>query len=363
MATKKSKSRKSRRKVLFILSLIAVILCLPASLLLIFTRLQQKPEEISPMENIIEETLSTERKTEVISETEPETQPETLPPGTVTGISLSFYHAFLHVDDVSVMPVVRMSPDDAIDISEIWESSDETVATVDKSGMITPVGAGECQIRVTSASNPDIFADVNVKIYSDDEDLPDPDTISCSGSPRDDIQVIGGITYVQGIMLVNKTYPLPASYNPHGMTSETEEAFSQLCQAASEEANLSLFSHSDFRSYQTQVYLYSDYSSQYGSEAADRFSARAGYSEHQTGMVIDVNWPGDAFNDTPEAIWLEQNCARFGFIIRFPREKEAYTGYKYESWHIRYVGKELAEKIMQSGLCLEEYLNVMSEYP
>ncbi|MBQ9694979.1 MAG: D-alanyl-D-alanine carboxypeptidase family protein, partial [Oscillospiraceae bacterium] len=69
------------------------------------------------------------------------------------------------------------------------------------------------------------------------------------------------------------------------------------------------------------------------------------------------------FNDTAEAQWLEAHCAEYGFVIRFPREKEAYTGYKYESWHIRYVGVEWAEQIMGSGLCMEEFFNVKSVYP
>ena len=219
-----------------------------------------------------------------------------------------------------------------------------------------------------SVSNPEISAEVAVKIYPEEEALPQPKHTLCepvqnSSCIREDIQVIGGITYVNDIMLVNKTYPLPSDYNPGGMTPETEEAFSELRKTASEEAGLYLFSHSDFRSYHTQVYLYDDYCNGYGKEEADRFSARPGYSEHQTGMVIDVNWPGDAFNDTPEAIWLEENCWRFGFIVRFPREKEQFTGYKYESWHIRYVGKDWADKIYHSGLCLEEYFQVTSEYP
>ena len=80
-------------------------------------------------------------------------------------------------------------------------------------------------------------------------------------------------------------------------------------------------------------------------------------------MVIDVNYPGDSFNDTEEAIWLEQNCHRFGFVIRYPRGKDAYTGYKYESWHIRYVGEEWAALLYESGLSIEEYFHIPSVYP
>ncbi len=367
------KSRKKSRNSFFMLLLFLLLLCVIAGILLIW---RKKNIETAPVQHLETELYSeteletetetetqTETQTETESEAETETESETLPAGTVTDMTLSFYHVFLHVSDNAVMPVVRMNPPDALNLSEVWVSSDNNIASVDENGHITPVSAGECRITAISVSNPNVSAEIQVRILPDEEPLPDPQTVSCSGSPRDDIYVIGGVTYVNGIMIVNKTYPLPADYNPQGMTPVTKEAFSQLCQAAQDEAGLYLFSHSDFRSYETQVYLYQEYADQYGSEAADTFSARAGYSEHQTGMVIDVNWPGDAFNDTPEAVWLEQNCARFGFIIRFPREKESLTGYKYESWHIRYVGQEVAQEIMQNKLCLEEYLHVTSEYP
>ncbi|MBE6877482.1 MAG: hypothetical protein E7496_12385 [Ruminococcus sp.] len=371
MSNSRKKSKKVQKNLLSVLLIIASFLCLILGILLIIR--QSGNAEIK-------ETFTAEPETEAVSETEmtipetteepvPETVAETeLPPGTVTGISLSFYRAFLHTDDEEIIPIASMYPADALDMSEIWESSDTSVAVVDENGRISPVGAGECIIRVTSVSNPDVSAEVTVKVYPENEELPQPEHVICDpvqdvSGIREDIQVIGGITYIHDIMLVNKTYSLPSDYNPGGMTPETEEAFSTLCEAASEEAGLSLFSHSDFRSYHTQVYLYEDYCSQYGKESADRFSARPGHSEHQTGMVIDVNWPGDAFNDTPEAVWLEENCWRFGFIVRFPREKETFTGYKYESWHIRYVGKDWADKIYHSGLSLEEYFQVTSEYP
>ena len=352
---------KKQKKILSILLLIAVILALILGILLIIRRFSEPKQELTA------EQPETTEPTETIPETEPpetipETTEETLPAGTVTGISLSFYYASMQVEDAAIMPVVQMQPEDALDLSERWETSDETVAVVDEEGKITAVGEGNCSIRVTSVSNPEVFAEVHVTVYPEGEEIPIP-TEAYDEETRKDIQVINGVTYVQGVMLVNKTYPLPSSYYTGGLTSEANEAFSALRAAASEEAGLYLFSHSDFRSYHTQTYVYNDYCNQYGKEAADTFSARPGYSEHQTGLCIDVNFPGDSFNDTPEAVWLEENCWRFGFIIRFPREKEEITGYKYESWHIRYVGKDLAKKIYDSGLCLEEYLNVTSKYP
>ena len=108
--------------------------------------------------------------------------------------------------------------------------------------------------------------------------------------------------------------------------------------------------------------IYNNYCDLYGWEQADSFSARPGYSEHQTGLTIDCNTIDDAFGDTPEAAWLAQHCADYGFIIRFPQGKENITGYQYEPWHIRYVGADVAKEIQKYGLTLEEYLGVDSVY-
>lgn len=293
-----------------------------------------------------------------------------LPPGSVTGISLSFYDAVMKVGDDTMMPLVTMQPDDAADVSEKWETSDPAVATVDDIGRIKPVGAGSCTIRVTSVNNPDVFAEVKVRVADPDKPATTkaPDTANSTSttaaapvSDRDDIKVIDGVTYVQGVMIVNKTYALPSTYNPNGLTQETKDAFAELQRDASA-AGYSMYSVSDFRSYEQQVTLYNNYVARDGKEAADTYSARPGHSEHQTGLTIDVNCAGAAFHDTPEAKWLAENCWKYGFIIRFPRGKEDKTGYTYESWHIRYVGKDWAKKIYDSGLCLEEYFNLESKY-
>ena len=119
---------------------------------------------------------------------------------------------------------------------------------------------------------------------------------------------------------------------------------------------------SAFRSYDYQNTLYNNYVSWYGKEQADTFSARAGYSEHQTGLAIDVNTIDDSFAYTPEAVWLAQHAHEYGFIIRYPKGKESITGYQYEPWHIRYLGIETATAVYNSGLTLEEYLGIDSYY-
>ena len=167
-------------------------------------------------------------------------------------------------------------------------------------------------------------------------------------------------TYVDGILIVNKSYPLSADYDP-GLQPITKDAFQKLSDAAAQEG-LDLYIGSDYRDYAYQVKIYNNYCEIYGSEQADSFSARPGYSEHQTGLTIDCNTIDDAFGETAEAVWLAEHCADYGFIIRFPDGKENITGYQYEPWHIRYVGVDTAKEIMSQGLTLEEYLGVQSEY-
>ena len=180
-------------------------------------------------------------------------------------------------------------------------------------------------------------------------------------STRPVIQTKNGMTYVDGVLIANKTYSLPSSYNPGGLTSATNSAFTRLQQAAAKDG-ISLWICSGFRSYATQQVIYNNYVYRDGQAIADTYSARPGYSEHQTGLALDVNNASDSFAGTKEAKWLAKNCCKYGFIIRYPSDKVSITGYKYEPWHIRYVGKSLATKVTQSGLCLEEYLGITSQY-
>ncbi len=173
-------------------------------------------------------------------------------------------------------------------------------------------------------------------------------------------EVIDGITYVDGILVANKTYSLPADYDP-GLDPKAEAAFNKMAKAA-EKDGLYLFICSGYRSYYTQTELYNSYVWSYGVKATDRFSARPGHSEHQSGLAMDINLAADAFDGTPEAKWLAKHCVEYGFIIRYKKDKESVTGFKYEPWHIRYLGVETAKKVEASGLALEEYLGIDSVY-
>lgn len=175
------------------------------------------------------------------------------------------------------------------------------------------------------------------------------------------------------LVLVNKYNCLPKNYSPSDldyiagtqgqtpMRKVAKEALEELQQAVKAEANFSLLPTTAYRNYGFQSTLYNNYVAKDGVTAADTYSARPGCSEHQTGLAIDLKNPA-----TPSTIrlteanydWLKNNAYRFGFIIRFPKDKEFITGYQEENWHIRYVGKDIAKFIYENNLTLEEYIDL-----
>ncbi len=161
-------------------------------------------------------------------------------------------------------------------------------------------------------------------------------------------------SYINGILLVNRNHPLPRSYG--GTDPVAYQALQRLIKAANK-AGHAMPILSGYRSYDEQVYLYNMYCERDGQAAADRYSARPGTSEHQSGLAFDIGSIDNNYGEYPGGIWLEKHCADFGFVIRFPQGKEHITGYMYEPWHVRYVGVEHAKYIMSHNLCLEEYLN------
>ncbi len=267
----------------------------------------------------------------------------------VTDITLSFYEATMTVGQ-SVMPTVTMIPWNADTLEEIWKSNNEAVATVNEKGVITARAEGTCTITVTAASDKSISRDIKIIVESEEKIEEEED------DPRIERDA-SGAAYINGILIVNKKYALPSDYNPGGLTSECAQAFEELRKGAADD-DINLFIVSGFRSYETQRELYNGYVNTYGQEVADTFSARPGHSEHQAGLAIDCNNASDSFIGTPEAEWLAENCWDYGFIIRYPQGKESITGYKYEPWHIRYVGYEFAQEIRSSGLTIEEYFDI-----
>ncbi|MEX1061858.1 MAG: M15 family metallopeptidase [Patescibacteria group bacterium] len=181
---------------------------------------------------------------------------------------------------------------------------------------------------------------------------------------------------IQGDMVlapVNKFNALPSSYVPSGLTAISGVPgssgeylrgsilpyFYQLIGAA-KQAGFNLSVVSAYRSYQTQVATFNYWVAQYGYAVATTGSALPGHSEHQLGTTVDLGLVGDpdftAFTAHPVAEWVAKNSYKFGFVVSYPKGKQAITGYIWEPWHVRWVGVELATKLYQSGLTLEEYL-------
>jgi zinc D-Ala-D-Ala carboxypeptidase len=147
------------------------------------------------------------------------------------------------------------------------------------------------------------------------------------------------------------------------MRKEAAAALEQLFAQAKEE-HIDLVGQSAYRSYATQQAVFKRLTKKYGGEQeANKVSSHPGQSEHQTGLAIDITSHRmgftleEKFGETPEGIWLKENAPKYGFIIRYPKGKEEITGYSYEPWHIRYVGKEAAQEIASKNSTLEEYLS------
>ena len=181
-----------------------------------------------------------------------------------------------------------------------------------------------------------------------------------------------GITYIEDVVIANKTYSLPSNFSPNNLVSingyirvvdYVKDAFNSL-QSDATSIGLNIYASSGYRSYKDQDYIYNNYVRLDGKEIADTYSARAGHSEHQTGLAIDLNSIDMSFDNTDESNWLKDNCYKYGFIIRYPKGKDDITGYMYEPWHIRYVGKNLAIKLYNNGdwITLEEYFGIDSKY-
>ncbi len=173
------------------------------------------------------------------------------------------------------------------------------------------------------------------------------------------------------LILVNKYNQLPKDYAPEDLTdisvqycygdnevsNEVYQKYISMYNAAKEE-DLYLIITSAFRDYEFQDQLWNQYAKSQGEEWADSVAARAGHSEHQTGLTLDIvtyNSNMNDFENTDEFKWLQKHAHEYGFIMRYPKDKEDITGYDYESWHYRYVGVETATKIHELGITYDEY--------
>lgn len=137
------------------------------------------------------------------------------------------------------------------------------------------------------------------------------------------------------------------------LRKEARINFEDMCLNAKKEGIL-LYSISAYRSFYNQEIIYNNYL-KIDANNTDSYSARAGYSEHQSGLAVDINMASSIFSYTIEYYWLKNNAYKYGFIERYPKNKEKITGYKYEPWHFRYVGKEVAKRIAEENITFDEY--------
>lgn len=191
------------------------------------------------------------------------------------------------------------------------------------------------------------------------------------------IEYRNGAYYINNVLVVNKTYKLSKDWKPvnsyktvpsdgfdrNPLDTEAYEAW-KVMKSDAASLGLNLWAQSGYRSYDYQNDLYNGYVKRSGKKAADTYSARPGASEHQTGLAFDLNTITNSFKDTAEGKWVNSNCYLYGYIIRYPEGKTNETGYIYEPWHIRYVGKELAKELYNNGnwITMEDYFGIDSKY-
>ncbi len=327
---KKEAYKKRQNILLIIIGIILVIAILIAVYFIAFN--DKKTISQSPSESVNSEALAVDGQE-----------------ATITYNNVSFASNTLTVEvGKSITP--EFSDGSAKDVTK-WESNNESVAIVSQYGDITGISVG--------------IAKINAYVKNSDEILTlTVDVIPCSDGSFSmkgyKIVEKEGLTYIDDILIANKSYSLPMDYEP-GIDYEAENAFYEMQSNASYEG-LDIYIASGFRSYEDQDRIYNNYASYDGYEAADTYSARPGHSEHQTGLAFDLNSIETSFADTAEGQWIKDNAHKYGFIIRYPEGKEDITGYMYEPWHIRYLGIEKATEVYESGLTLEEFLGIDSVY-
>ncbi len=192
-----------------------------------------------------------------------------------------------------------------------------------------------------------------------DEDYYDKDTVKKTDISKKELMLVNKFNYLDenyapdDIVKVSMQF----AYGDNEIKKEVYEKFRSMYNDAKKEG-LYLIITSSYRDYNFQKELWDSYANQKGDEWADSVSARAGYSEHQTGYTLDIvtyNANMSSFEKTDEFKWLQDNAYKYGFILRYPKDKEDITGYSYESWHYRYVGKDVATKIKKLGITFDEY--------
>lgn len=272
---------------------------------------------------------------------------------------------YVNIIDTTI-PVIEASKEitinleDEVDLLSFAKVSDNSLEDIKLEIQgeyeLNEVGQYKLKYYAKDSSNNGAFYDFVLNVVDD------PNNRSFTTSNGYLAKVVDGVTYIDGTLIVNKTYSLPKDYGD-GLEDNTNSAFSKMKSDASKNG-LTLYIASGYRSYSVQDTLYNNYVARDGKKNADTYSARAGYSEHQSGLAFDLNSVDSSFENTKEGQWVNNNCYKYGLIIRYPKGKENITGYMYEPWHLRYVGVDLATKLYNNGnwITLEEYYGIDSKY-
>lgn len=236
-----------------------------------------------------------------------------------------------------------------------------------------PIGENNSEKEEEDTNQTNVHLEKAPNNFSEFQNLEDGEYLTEKGYT---LKVENGIASIDGHLIVNKTYAVPETYQPQNsavaitgercnncLEQEVMKAY-RLMESDAATLGLNIYLASGYRSYSYQTRLYNNYTAVSGVDKADTYSARAGHSEHQTGLCFDLNSVDDSFANTDEGRWINDNAQFYGFIIRYPKGKESITGYQYESWHLRYVGVELAKTLYNNGdwITMEEYYGISSSY-
>jgi LAS superfamily LD-carboxypeptidase LdcB len=268
---------------------------------------------------------------------------------------------FFNLKEEKIVPILEQKGYNQTTIELINKLSDDTITFIEDYNFIN---------NIDEILNHKYFIETNLERYLNYESDNLDTKITMINANRDYpfYQTINQTDIDKDtLMLVNKYYNLGSSYEPDDLITIPNngrrirqvayQPYLNMYNAAKIDG-LDLFVTSGYRSYQTQQVLYNNYVKADGQAKADTYSARPGYSEHQTGLAIDFIIPGSTFNNfkyTEEFRWLKDNAHKYGFIMRYPLGKENITGYQYESWHYRYVGVDIAKYIYENDITYDEY--------
>ena len=252
------------------------------------------------------------------------------------------------------------TPLDVLSQAEATDNSKETIQlTVE--GEYDPESPGSQVLTLVAKDSTGNTSRQNVNINVIDV-TPNMEDMTFLTNTGHNAEIKEGVLYVDGILVVNKTFGLPEDYGA-GLDPTAAEAFGRMAVDALKDG-IVLETVTEFRTYEEQAKLFDYYIEVEHQSAENTTATRAGHSEHQSGLAIDANSMTPGFESTDEGKWLNAHCKDYGFIMRYPADKVEITGYNFEPWHVRYVGTDLANKLYKDGnwTTLEEYFGIPSRY-